>query len=597
MNENLSTVKTMNATEGRVGGYLVVWGDDSTRDLQGEYFTNGTDFALDWYEERPMLYHHGLDGDLKAAVIGRIDSLHADDVGIWAEGQLDMHKRYVRAVQRLVDKGILHWSSGSLSHLVEVAADGEIKRWPLIEGSLTPTPAEPRRTDVNRIKSVYEGLGLDTEYLDSSTKSENLDDVEDIPTENTVKMKGTTMQASKKLPLASQADANPRISVSSEFDNLDASDMLHGYMLLRAGKSFQGVSERYANALSHKIQGASLSAIKADELAYSTQTGFGDEWVPELWSQQIWKKARQDNVILPLFRSIEMPSNPFDLPIEGTDPTVYFVPETTGESNLTLGSGNTIPDSKVGSGKVQLAAKKLALRVGFSSELVEDAIIPVLNIYREQAMRSIADSIDHLLLNGDDETGATGNINSDDAAPNSTDRFLAFDGVRKLPIVSNSANRVDMGNVAPTLAKMREARFTMQTKYSARPSELAWIVDGGTYAQLLGLDEFLTMDKAGPMATAQTGQIGFIDGIPVFISAEMPLTMSDGKVNVASGTNDRGTAICVYRPGWFVGYRRRIAVNVDYIPYYDSYQMTATVRLAFANFDNEVASALYNIAL
>ena len=99
------------------------------------------------------------------------------------------------------------------------------------------------------------------------------------------------------------------------------------------------------------------------------------------------------------------------------------------------------------------------------------------------------------------------------------------------------------------------------------------------------------------LATAQTGQIGFIDGIPVFISAEMPLTMADGKINTQTGTNDRGTAVCVYRPGWFVGYRRKIAVNVDYIPYYDSYQMTATVRIAFANFDTDVASALYNIAV
>lgn len=586
MTQNLSTVKALNAEEGRLGGYLVVWGDTSTRDLQGEYFTEATDFALDWYSARPMLYHHGLDGNMKSAVIGQIDTLKVDEIGIWAEAQLDMHKRYVHAVQRLVEKGILHWSSGSLAHLVEVTEDGHIKRWPLIEGSLTPTPAEPRRTDVSSIKTAYEDLGLDTQHFSS----------ESLP-ENELSPKGNTMEANKKLPLASQADANPRIEVSSEFDSLNAQDMIHGYMLMRAAKSFQGVSERYANALSHKIHGAGLSAIKADELAYSTQTGFGDEWVPELWSQQIWHKARQDNVVLPLFRSIEMPSNPFDLPIEGTDPSVYFVPETTSESNLSLGSGNTIPDSKVGSGKVQLAAKKLALRVGFSSELVEDAITPVLNIYREQAMRAIADSIDHLLLNGDDATGATGNINTDDAAANSTDRFLAFDGLRKLPLVTNTANKVDMGNVAPTLAKMRETRFAMQTKYSARPSDLAWLVDGGTYAQLLGLSEFLTMDKAGALATAQTGQIGFIDGIPVFITAEMPLTMSDGKVNTASGTNDRGTALCVYRPGWFVGYRRKIAVNVDYIPYYDSYQMTATVRLAFVNFNTDVSSALYNISL
>jgi hypothetical protein len=46
-----------------------------------------------------------------------------------------------------------------------------------------------------------------------------------------------------------------------------------------------------------------------------------------------------------------------------------------------------------------------------------------------------------------------------------------------------------------------------------------------------------------------------------------------------------------------VGYRRKIAVSVDYLPYYDSYQLTATVRLAFVNFDTDVVSALFNIAL
>ncbi len=32
-------------------------------------------------------------------------------------------------------------------------------------------------------------------------------------------------------------------------------------------------------------------------------------------------------------------------------------------------------------------------------------------------------------------------------------------------------------------------------------------------------------------------------------------------------------------------------------PYYDSYRLTATVRLAFINFDNEVAYVLYNLAV
>ena len=102
-----TTLKTLDAEAGRVGGYLVVWGSHDRRDLQGEFFTPETELGLDWYDKRPVLYHHGLDGDLKAAVIGTIDTLVADETGVWAEAQLDLRQRYVRAVQKLVDKGVL----------------------------------------------------------------------------------------------------------------------------------------------------------------------------------------------------------------------------------------------------------------------------------------------------------------------------------------------------------------------------------------------------------------------------------------------------------------------------------------------------------
>jgi HK97 family phage major capsid protein len=573
--------------EGRVGGYLLVWGSPQQRDLQGEYFTPETELGLEWYPKRPVLYHHGLDGDLETAVIGEIDTLRTDEVGVWAEAQLDVRRRYVRAVQRLIEKGALGWSSGSLPHLVEVADDGRIKRWPIVEGSLTPTPAEPRLTNVHAVKSAFEALGM--EYGEPPRQQEL--EGEDTMNENEM------VTPRKRLPVASENEAQKAapITVGSPYDTLDALDLLHGYVLLRATKNFHGVSEQYSNALAWKVQKNGLSAFKANELSTSTQAGFGDEWVPDLWSAEIWRKARLENIILPLFKSVEMPSNPFELPIEGTDPTVYFVPETSDEAHLTIaGSGNPIPDSKIGSGKVQLAAKKLALRVGFGAELVEDSIIPVLNIYREQAMVAIANSIDYVLLNGDTTSAGTGNINSDNAAPAATDRFMAFDGLRKLPLVTKAANSVSAA-AAPDLTKLRSARFKLPARYSARPGDLAWIVDGGTYAKFLAMTEFLTVDKAGPLATALTGQIGFVDGAPALVSAEMPLTEADGKVG--TGTNDKGTALCVYRPGWFVGYRRRIAVSVDYLPYFDAYQLTATVRLAFARFDDDVASVLYNITV
>jgi hypothetical protein len=495
----------------RIGGYLIVWGNRGQRDLQGEYFTPQTELALEWFERRPVLYQHGMDDHLKASPIGVIDQLRVDDTGVWAEAQLDLRHRYADVVRRLIERGVLGWSSGSLPHLVEVARDGRIVRWPLVEGSLTPTPAEPRRTDVQTIKSAYEVLGLNTDrlalpdpdrlpshplfsqqpsshqkgfrpmpnpYNDSFDLADRHDRVEHIP--------ASTSNGRKRLPFAthSAGDTQPlpavnsgNISVGSSFDRLDAVDLLHGYMLLRAAKSFQGVSEQYANALAYKVRKTSLSsAIKTNELMHTMQTGFGDEWVPELWSAQIWEKARQDNVVLPLFRTVEMPSSPFDLPVEGTDPSVYFVPESVNENQLVLsGSSNPIPDSKIGSRKVQLNAKKLALRVGFSAELVEDAILPVLNIYRVQAMRAIADSIDYVLLNGDIEDTEGANINTA-LTPSGNERFMAFNGLRRLPLVANTALQLDMDG-ALTLAKLRETRFKMPARYAARPGDLAWIVN------------------------------------------------------------------------------------------------------------------------
>lgn len=574
-----SAVKALDQP-GRIGGYLVVWGSAEARDLHGEYFTPRTALGLDWYDRRPVLFQHGQDGAVKASVIGVIDHLQADEVGLWAEAQLDLRESYVRAIRDLIDKGALHWSSGSLAHLVEVEADGHITRWPIVEGSLTPTPAEPRRTELHIVKSAFQRLGLDPEPLQNpeDEKTEELVPVNDTP-------------AIKRLPTEDREPGmpGPRIVAHSPYDNLSSDDLLHGYMLLRGSRGFRGVSQRYAVAMADKARRSGLSAIKADELSHSAQSGYGDEWVADLWSAQLWERARAETVILPLFPAVEMPSNPFEMPTESADPTVYYVPETTNSAQLSYGVDNPVPASKFGSSKVTLSAKKLALRAGFSSELVEDSIVPLLSIYRAQAARAIAEAIDNLLLNGD--TASSGNINSS-TTPAGGEVWLAFDGLRKQALGAGGL-KTDMGNVDPTLEKLRQARFALPIQRAARPSDLAWIVDGKTYARLLKMSEFLTMDKAGPQATAQTGQIGFVDGIAVFMSASMPETAATGLV--AGSGNTQGTALCVYRPGWMVGYRRAISVHADYIPAYDSHQLTATVRLAFAPQTTQMSSALVNI--
>lgn len=679
-------VKFLDRDETRIGGYLVRWGDDQNRDLHGEYFAPDTDFRLEWFKSRPLLYHHGIDETIGAEMIGEIDTVRRDKVGLWVEAQLRRAGDYWAGVRELIKQGLVGWSSGTVPHLATTLPDGKIASWPLIEGSLTVTPADPRSVGDVKYKIVDCGLlyNVDVNSTARAMKAANiavpaslqelLGVIEDGATEakaetaavvefsepiviyageqdmdtgvknappaadlrsavkevlgeiaeeqriktletryketqaelervkaELARKEAETETGARRLPgrtdeqEARPEEHRPEIRVKSKYDDIPVVDLAFAYSLLRASREFKGVSDEFMNALREKAIAGGY--VKSDELVYSTQSGYGDEWVPDLWSAELWREARLENVILPLFRVVEMPSNPYELPLEGTDPTVYYVAETADETDLTLaGSGSAIPDSKVGTGKVQLAAKKLALRVGVSAEMQEDSIIPAIALFREQAVRAMADTIDALLLNGDTETGSTGNVNSDDGAPTAGTYYLALDGLRKLGLVTTTANKINAAG-APTLTAMRQTRFTMAYKYSVNPRNLAWIVDGGTYGALLNLPEFVTMDKAGAAATAMTGQIGMVDGAPVLVSAAMPLTEADGKCSATASNNTKGQAVVVYRPGWIVGYRRRIAAAIEYLSYYDAYQLTATVRVAFGRRDADVAAVLYNITV
>ena len=147
-------MKAVPRGNGLIEGYLVSWGNPTDTDLEGQYFTPNTNFCIDWFAERPLLYHHGMDATMGVKCVGRVKSLEMRDLGLWCQAQLDIADQYGRAVYNLTETGKFGWSSGSSEHLVEVAPTGEITQWPLIEGSVTPTPAQPAKTTITALKSV-----------------------------------------------------------------------------------------------------------------------------------------------------------------------------------------------------------------------------------------------------------------------------------------------------------------------------------------------------------------------------------------------------------------------------------------------------------
>lgn len=135
-----------------VAGWGVVFGG---YDLEGDTFTKSTDYQLDLVPIKPVFYDHTL-GSVKSALgaVINVEQKSEDDIdGLWIEAQLDRSREYVGEVIRLVEKGVLGWSSGSIGHLVR-RDKKSIKTWPVVEWSLTPTPAEPRTIGANLLKAI-----------------------------------------------------------------------------------------------------------------------------------------------------------------------------------------------------------------------------------------------------------------------------------------------------------------------------------------------------------------------------------------------------------------------------------------------------------
>ena len=134
--------------EGKFEAPLVLFTDSSSPDLAGDYFTKDTNF---WYLRDgkatiPVLYNHGTDKTMGVKGLGSAE-VEMRDAGVWMRGQLDMADQYQRAIYSMIEAGKMGTSSGSVPHMVEREQKGDaywIKSWPLAEGSLTPTPCEPK---------------------------------------------------------------------------------------------------------------------------------------------------------------------------------------------------------------------------------------------------------------------------------------------------------------------------------------------------------------------------------------------------------------------------------------------------------------------
>lgn len=335
---------------------------------------------------------------------------------------------------------------------------------------------------------------------------------------------------------------------------------------------------------------------KANELVYSTQASYGDEWVPTLMAALLWRTIRLNTAVLPLFDQFDMPSQPYDYPTEGTDPTFYKVAEATDESQLVVGA-QTFPDSKPGTAKATFAAGKLGALSYWTEEMNEDSLIATEPQLRDQFGVKNAHALEELLISGDETTDNTNISDTGNGAIAATWRLLTIDGLRHEPLVTTAADSRDGG--ALTIDDINATRALMGTngKFGKDPSQLAIICDVPTGYKFEDLPEVLTLEKYGPQATVLTGELAKLKGIPIVVSEDYSLTDANGKIHNTAGNNTKGSFLVVNRLGWKVGWRRRPRIFVGQIPFSDAWYIMSSARLDIRPFAAGMAGLSFNLTV
>ena len=298
--------------------------------------------------------------------------------------------------------------------------------------------------------------------------------------------------------------------------------------------------------------------FRADALKAMTSTGAnaGDEWVPTFASAELWRDVHLATAVSAAVPRVAMPTNPYTLPTLDDDVTFKYA--SSENAAVTASNFNT--------GAATLTAVKIQGEVDFSGELTEDSIIPIASEIRANLVRRAAQTIDDLIVSGDTETGATGNVNSDDAAPTAGDFYLALSGMRKFCIMTNT------GQVSNVAAALTTANFTtirgLLGRYGARPSDLRIVTGQSTLNTMYDITQVKTLDVYGPNATILQGELARFFGIPILASEAIPLTSTDkvaadGKYTTTSpsSANTLGWLLLFNVNGWKQGFRREIQIE------------------------------------
>lgn len=307
-------------------------------------------------------------------------------------------------------------------------------------------------------------------------------------------------------------------------------------------------------------------------------TGYGAEWIPTGFSTQLLKTIELNLRVAALFNSIQMPTNPYKMPVQISNAEGYLIAENTADS------GTKIAASTPGTTSPEFSAIKLAGRVLFSDEISEDAIINMRDFVIGELALSIARAQEQALINGHRTTTA---LHMDNQAAikrfsNDTNARRAFDGLRRLALINAGTTEKSFAGGDPTDALMGNVR-QLALKYGVMPGDGAWIMGVNTYLKaLFTLTNIVTLEKYGPGATVLSGELFKYSGAPVIVSEYLESDLNASGVYDGITTN-LSMLLYAHRPSFMVGYRGGITLNSNLDIDTDQIILVAKRRMDFVD--------------
>lgn len=170
-----NTIKSLDVSDGTIGAYSIVFGDNQAKDFHGNWFTKNTflghnrgNGAVATVNHRMPFFKSGQFAPeveshlMKMVKRPMTNPVHTtvDAVGVFSTLVCDLSDEYEKMVYDLAKAGKLKWSSGTAPQLYDAEPSGELKMFVIAEQALTPIPAEYRMLDhkVMPIKSYLEFL-------------------------------------------------------------------------------------------------------------------------------------------------------------------------------------------------------------------------------------------------------------------------------------------------------------------------------------------------------------------------------------------------------------------------------------------------------